>query len=146
MKPENQANYYHLQEITRLLKLQGSGIKLPLIILVAGFVFLFVLAVPAQSALMVWFGAWFVVGPIIYFMLRREPRVPDAVLTLVSRYKPNNGASAKEFEAFQKGFRESERREQVIQWCSREQGYLLAEELGESGRLAFLSRDLSSEK
>ena len=77
---------------------------------------------------------------------KREPRVPDAVLTLVSQYKPNNGASAKEFEAFQKGFRESERREQVIQWLSREQDYLRADELGESGRLAFLSRDLSSEK
>lgn len=146
MKPENEANYEQVQEISRVLKLQGSGIKLPLIILVSGFVFLFGFAVPAQSVWMIGLGVWFVIGPIIYFMMRREPRVPDAVLTLLSQYKPNNGASAKEFEVFQKQFREYERRDQVIQWCSREKDYLLAEQLGESGRLAFLSRDLSSEK
>lgn len=148
MKPENVVNYAQVQEISRILNLQIDGVRRALGTSAAGLACVLgslALTSFAQIGLYL-FGFCLFIGPIIYIAMRREPYVPDQVLTLVSRYQPNNGASVKEFEAFQEGFRKSERREQVLRWCSREQDYLRAEELGDSGRLAFLSRDLKSEK
>ena len=148
MKPENKVNYEQVQEISRTLSLQASGVRRAIGTMTAGLACILASIAftgVAQIALYC-LGFCLFAGPIIYFAMRREPYVPDAVLTLLSRYQPNNGASVKEFEAFQEGFRKSERREQVLRWCSREQDYLRADELGDSGRLAFLSRDLKSEK
>lgn len=127
MKPDNQTNFDQVQEILRLFKLQGNGHKLPLAILVIGIVFMIGFALPSKSPALAWVGAWFVLIPISYIMAGGAPRVPNAVLVLVSKYEPNNPLSRREFEAFTESFRAGKRRYKVLRWCSLEQDYLLAD-------------------